>query len=244
MKRMLIGDPNIFAIESLVSIAHEELSFRALGFFVIHLGGLVYGLREPDATYLACSLDEVGRRVKQRGRHTAPFSAEPDAGKIIDADFDASHAPNENGERYFDLTPAEFQAHMVPDGASWAPDGDEAFDDGSSVLHFDVADRVRLIGYRLKRCPEDYPHDPNLPRHKWESFDRYQNDPPTVRDVWLKADEFYGILQRWHDAFLAEWAAAPKPFKASGHSDEHLAEIIRLGELTKQIRAKQEASKT
>ena len=29
-----------------------------------------------------------------------------------------------------------------------APDGDEAFDDGSYVLQFDVGDRVRLIAFK------------------------------------------------------------------------------------------------
>ena len=52
---MIIGDPKVFAIESCISIAYEELGARALGFFVIHIGGRCYGVREPDATWLACT---------------------------------------------------------------------------------------------------------------------------------------------------------------------------------------------
>ena len=72
----------------------------------------------------------------------------------------------------------------------WAPDGDEAFDDGSYVLQFDVGDRVRLIAF--KSCPGHF-------------YDR-----ATLSDVSLAADDFYCVLQKWHDAFEAEWASMPK----------------------------------
>ena len=72
----------------------------------------------------------------------------------------------------------------------WAPDGDEAFDDGSSVLQLDVGDRVRLIGFR---CGVGYHHD-----------------PATLRDVWLDAAGYYTTLKEWRDAFIAEWQNAPQ----------------------------------
>jgi len=28
--------------------------------------------------------------------------------------------------------------------------------------------------------------------------------------VWLTADDFYRVLQRWHDAFESNWMAMPK----------------------------------
>jgi len=34
--------------------------------------------------------------------------------------------------------------------------------------------------------------------------------PAPLRDIWLPADEFYGIVQQWRDAFLAEWEFLPK----------------------------------
>jgi hypothetical protein len=72
----------------------------------------------------------------------------------------------------------------------WAPDGDKAFDDGSCVLQFDVKDRVRLIAFK---SDDDYSYDPN-----------------TLSDVWLAAEEFYGILRQWRDTFESEWICTPK----------------------------------
>jgi hypothetical protein len=71
-----------------------------------------------------------------------------------------------------------------------APDGDEAFDDGSFVLQFDVGDRVRLIAFK--------------------SCHNYLHDAGSLSDVWLAADDFYGILRQWHDAFESEWESTPK----------------------------------
>ena len=72
----------------------------------------------------------------------------------------------------------------------WAPDGDEAFDDGSYVLQFDVKDRVRLIAFK--------------------SDGKYSYDPSTLSDVWLAAENYYGVLKQWRDAFESEWISAPK----------------------------------
>ena len=52
---MMFGIQEIFGIESGVAQAYERLSFRALGFFVLHVGGMRYGVFEPDATLLANS---------------------------------------------------------------------------------------------------------------------------------------------------------------------------------------------
>lgn len=239
---MIIGNPKTFAIESCISIAYSELGARALGFFVIHLGGRCYGVREPDATWLANSFDEVERRLAGRCTHIAPFATEPDAGKIIDAYRDTGYAPEQENQQFFGIHRSEFSDCFSSKNLVWAPDGDEAFDDGSSVFHFDTGNRVRLIGFNLKRCEQDYPHDPSIPSaHKCE-FHRYQHDPVTLRDIWLEAEEFYKILQSWRDAFESEWMKAPKPFKAHGEDkfyERHLAEIIRLSKLTESIRASQ-----
>jgi hypothetical protein len=56
---MICGDPSTFAIESNISRAFHRLSSRALGRFTVHLRGRRYGVFEPDATLLACSLDEI-----------------------------------------------------------------------------------------------------------------------------------------------------------------------------------------
>lgn len=235
---MVIGDPSEFAIESSINIAYEELGARALGFFVIHIDGRCYGVREPAATYMACSFDAVEGRIAKRGAHTAPFATDPNAGKIVDAARDADYAPDQDDKLFFGIPRREFSRFFYSDMLEWAP-GDEAFDDGSHVLQFDVEDRVRLIGFRLMRCEEDYPHDPAIPSADQREYHRYQHDPATLSDVWLKADKFYNILQTWRDAFEAEWKAAPKLFKAHGpdeRRDQHLAEIDRLGELAESLR--------
>jgi Immunity protein 42 len=188
---MLIGDPLRFAIESGITQAYERLSFRALGFFAIHICGCCYGRCTPDATMLACSFDEVQRRVVGRGSHTASFSSEPDGGKIADAFRDASYAPDQEHENFFGIPQPQFAKIFNVNKIVWAPDGDKAFDDGSYVLHFDVGRRSRLIGFNSRT--EDYHHNPN-----------------TLRDLWLEGDEFYSVLERWRQEFEAEWKAAPK----------------------------------
>ena len=72
----------------------------------------------------------------------------------------------------------------------FAPDGDEAFDDGSYILQFDVADRVRIIAFK--------------------STSDYRHNPTTLSDLWLDAELFYGILKDWHTAFQVEWSSATK----------------------------------
>jgi hypothetical protein len=187
---MIIGDESSFAIESTITHAYAQLSLRALGFFVIHIGGRCYGVRSPDATMLACSLGEVEDRIARRGKHTAPFAAGETAGEIADAYRDAIYAPEPGSQTYFGIPRSEFRRIIHSNHLIWAPDGDEAFDDGSHVLHFDVGHRVRLIGFK---CIEGYHHDPS-----------------TLSDKWLDADVFYGTLDRWRNAFAAEWAATPK----------------------------------
>jgi hypothetical protein len=71
----------------------------------------------------------------------------------------------------------------------WAPDGDEAFDDGSYVLQFDVDGRVRLVAF-------------NRPSSLV--------DPASVQEAWLAADVFYDILSQWRERFTAEWESRPK----------------------------------
>jgi immunity protein 42 of polymorphic toxin system len=185
----MIGNASVLAIESSITLAYERLSFRALGFFVIHVAGRSYGRRLPDSTLLACSYDEVGRRIAMRGSHNVAFATEPDAGKIADAFLNAIYA-KEPRESHFGIPLSEFSDMIQLKRIVWAPDGDEAFDDGSYVLQFDVQDRVRLIAFK--------------------SGHTYLHDPDTLRDIWLAAEEFYHVLERWHDAFESEWVSTPK----------------------------------
>ncbi len=180
---MIIGDPHIFAVESIITQVYKRLSFLALGFFVIHVNGVCYGVREHDATMLACSFAEVKRRIICRGRHIADF-AELNAGEIAGAFRSAVYAAAQE-ESYFGSTLSEFRRHFDRDANAllWAPDGDAAFDDGSYVLQFDVGDRVRLIAFKS---------------------DQDSYDPATLSEVWMPLERFYLFLQQWHDSFEAE----------------------------------------
>jgi len=186
---LIVGDPSHFAIESAITRAHNSPSLGGLGFFVIHVGGHRYGVSAPDATMLGCSFDEVRNRITEFGRHRAPFATELDAGAIADAFRNAIYA-DEQEDTYFGVPRAEFVDLIYSNHLMWAPDGDEAFDDSSYVLQFDVMDRVRLIAFT--------------------SGDTYRHDPVTLRDVWLASEDFYRILQQWYDAFQSEWKSMPK----------------------------------
>jgi hypothetical protein len=182
---MIIGDPSVFAIESGISQAYDRQSFLALGFFVIYVGGHCYGVREFDATMLACSFNEAKRRIANRGNHIASF-AESDAEQIARAFRSAVYA-DEQEKSYFGIEMSDFRRHFDQEANSllWAPDGDAAFDDGSYVLHFDLEKRVRLIAFK--------------------SIENYGYDPTTLSEAWMAADRFYDILMHWIDSFETEW---------------------------------------
>jgi Immunity protein 42 len=187
---VIIGNKSQFAIESVITEAYERLSFRALGYFVIHIENICFGVVSPDATMLACSFDEVANRIIDRGTHTAPFSEESSAKKIADSICSSIYSDEQKLERFFGVSRPKFIETVNSNKLIWAPDGDEAFDDGSHILQFDIDNRVRLIGFKRGGSdPEEY---------------------HSLTDIWLDADGFYTILQRWHDAFESEWATMTK----------------------------------
>jgi len=185
---MTVGDTSTFALESAITQAFETPSWRGLGYFVIHVGGESYGIRSSGQSMLACSFDEVGRRITQRGAHRAPF-AEAAAIDIANAYISSVYLDNKEEQKYFNLSEAEFTKTLFANSLVWAPDGDEAFDDGSYVLQFDVSDRVRLIAFKR---PDS------------------EVDPASLREIWLSSDVFYDILREWKGAFLDEWKLLPK----------------------------------
>lgn len=188
---MIIGDRSTFAIESGITQAYKRLGFRALGYFVLHIGGLSFGVPEADATLLAAAFNKAGIIISDRGKHTAPFSSDPNAGAIVDAIGKAIYGADPGDERFFGMSAQQFDATFK--ACQWHRNCDEAFDDGSAVYLFDVEDRVRLIANRPPAAINNYSHDPE-----------------TLRDVWLRSDEFYQILETWRTAFEAEWRAASK----------------------------------
>jgi hypothetical protein len=187
---MIVGDPNTFAIESEISVAYERLSQRALGFFALHVGGRCYGVRDWDATMLACSFDGVGVRIKDRGAHAAGAIADRTAEVVAKAFSRAIFMEHDSNEIFFGMQSRTFSDLIHSSKIMWAPDGDEAFDDSSYVLQFDIERDVRLIAF--SRAADDY------------------LDAGSLRDVWLPQEDFYRILQQWHEAFVAEWASLAK----------------------------------
>ena len=185
---MTIGETSIFAIESHIDRAFEKPSWRGLGFFVIYICGRRYGIKSPGQTMLACSLDEVERRISRRGTHEAVF-ADADATEIANAYTRAVYVDHDESETYFGMSETQFTEAINSRGIVWAPDGDEAFDDSSYILQFDVDERVRLVAFTRP--------DGSV-------------DPTSLREVWLSACDFYSTLLRWQDAFLAEWKSLPK----------------------------------
>ena len=188
---MIIGDPGVFAVESQMTSAYERPSLRGLGYFVIHINSIEYGVRSADATMLASSFDSVERRIAARGTHSALLlENEQNAGTIADAILGSVYAPDQDYKGVFGVPRTELSNLLHSNALIWAPDGDEAFDDGSHVVQFDARDRVRLIGFK--------------------SRDGYRHEPGSLSDIWISADAFYGILARWHQAFEDEWIAALK----------------------------------
>jgi hypothetical protein len=185
---MIVGDTSVFAIESEITRAFEKISWRGLGFFVIHVSGQSYGIKSPNQSMLACSFDQVMMRIEGRGTHQAPFAEAP-AIDIANAYTSAVYLGNSGSETCFGMSEVQFTRTLNSNSLLWAPDGDEAFDDGSHVLQFDVGNRVRLIAFkRLKLMV----------------------DPDSIRDVWLSSDTFYDALHLWRDAFMVEWRSLPK----------------------------------
>jgi hypothetical protein len=180
---------NNFSIESFISSAYSNKSTLAIGYFLIHIKGITYGIKEFDATALANSYDEVLRRLSMRGKHIAPHDL------IILPSLElAQIAENalygdvyDNQELWvFSMLRRELADLIYKNNLIWAPDGDEAFDDGSRVFQFDIDDEtVRLIGYNTTAD--------------------YKIDEDKLTDLIISSDEYYSTLEEWSNKFYNEW---------------------------------------
>ncbi|MBA3040237.1 MAG: immunity 42 family protein [Alphaproteobacteria bacterium] len=186
---MIVGDCCVFAIESRITDAVESLSQLALGSFFIHVGGRTYGSREPDASMLGCSFNEVEHRLQRRGTHQFPALADVAAADVTAAYLNAIYrdSPRMN---YFGLSRQQFADALQSSGSIWAPDGDQAFDDGSHILQFDVGCRVRIIAFLNTESPGEL--------------------SGTIREEWMDADLFYAIVSGWKTLFSIERASKLK----------------------------------
>jgi hypothetical protein len=157
-----------------------------LGWFNVFILGTRFGVCRPDATLLACSFDAVGFRIRDEGVHTAPFATDVEAATIAQC-FRHCEYGDEIGSNRIKMSKGEFKSYFVRERGScaWIPDGDAAFDDGSYVLHFDIQDQVRLIGFKS---------------HASSGI-----DPLTLRDMRMPADEYYNVLRVWYQDFESHW---------------------------------------
>lgn len=185
LNKITFGDPQQFSIQSGVSEKYSSRGQMALGYFIVHIRGCQYGVLQPDATLLACSFNEVLDRMKRRGTHIAPFSDEPDAEKIAQGFYTLNYGGYSPPPRVLGLSGKSFNTILRKNHIQWAPDGDEAFDDGSYILQFDIASQVRLIGFRTDESGKI--------------------DPSSLNDILLDADTYYDSLHRWSSAFLKNW---------------------------------------
>jgi hypothetical protein len=109
---------------------------------------------------------------------------EADAGSVASAFRRAAYGEREEDGLFFGMGAAQFRDAIYSNHLVWAPDGDEAFDDGSYVLQVESQDQVRLIAFL---GTPDFLYDPN-----------------SLRDLRLSGDEFYTVLRDWHDGFNDE----------------------------------------
>jgi hypothetical protein len=176
---MIIGDKNTFALESNINEALNEKSLIGIGYFVIYIDNERYGVFEDDATALACSYDEVLNRVQRRGMHISPFSMNSSAINIAKAVYTSLYSEPQSD--YFGIPHESFLDIVYSNHLVWAPDGDEAFDDGSYILQFDIDNEVRLIGFKSS-----------------------ENGLIKVKDIILESKRFYSILEKWLEEFNTE----------------------------------------
>lgn len=181
---MIAGNINEFAIESRICAAYANPGIRALGYFVIHISGHRFGVFRPDATLLACSFDEVERRIGRRGEHTA-FFAKASSKVIAEHTYNAIYNSTNEAELIFGRSHSEFSDLVFNHHLLWAPDGDQAFDDGSFILQFDIERDVRLIGFK--------------------SDDECKVIQNSLVDLSITAGAFYSTLEVWRRDFEREW---------------------------------------
>jgi len=139
----------------------------------------------PEATTLGCSFNEIKNRIVNRGKHIAPFAAELSPAKIADSIHHALYSDDSVASEYFGIPYNEFCNIIHSNNLLWAPDGDEAFDDGSFIFQFDIKDYVRIIGCKYN--------------------DSFNCDPDTLTDIRIEANEFYTVLMNWYDKFEQDW---------------------------------------
>lgn len=187
---MIFGN-DIFSIESNITEAYIDPGIRGVGYFTISLFKMRYGVYEKDATCLACSFDSIQERIKMKGTHVSyEHFMQGDALEIGKAVRASLYEEVDEENTFFGIAADNIRNSIYEKQLLMAPDGDSAFDDSSYILHFDLDEDVRLIGFKCQ--------------------DGGQIATETLRDVHIPAVVFYSILSDWRDAFMEEWTVMEK----------------------------------
>jgi hypothetical protein len=166
------GDKDCFAIEADISEAYSD-SFIALGYFTICIEGASFGLRELDATALGPAYRDARRRLANKGEHIFPYSCEPDGKRLVSLIESALNDDKDSGLTYYGVNADTFTDTIGKSRLAWHLCCSQAFDDGSSVWHFDCGEHVRLIAER----------------------------DGIFRDKVLSSKLFYGVVNEWIEKF-------------------------------------------
>ena len=189
--KKIIGDTSKFAIESGISQAFERRSFLALGFFLIHVGGVCYGVRDDQATMLSSPLQKLNRILRLRGLIQGPELFEQQTAAEIFELLDSVIFEGDQRKSCqlvqdsFDVADFLYSSH-----AAMHHGCDEAFDDGSVLYYFPFQNKVRIIAAL--------------------SGEDTSRKLVSIRDIWITSDEFYGVIKDWRDFFQSEWLLSTK----------------------------------
>lgn len=178
------GNADIFAIESLMAQPVLNDSQCGIGYFVLYVNSMMYGCRELDSTCLGCSYNEVKQRLRNRGKHVLEIPI-ADPVHFARSAIACMYGSEDDGAGYDFLDKECFLDILAQSGAWWAPDGDEAFDDGSNVFQIDCAESVRIIAFKRGAAGSV--------------------DESSLRDLTLDATAFYTILEQWIRDFEMDW---------------------------------------
>jgi hypothetical protein len=190
VEKMMIGNRDIFAIESSIFEAYDSPGQMALGFFVLYVGGRRYGYRDPDSTLIGTSFNGIRKRIANRGNHKSPLPSDADAAEIAIALSHANSLGDMDENQLYGIPWLQFFKALNSSGCILAPDNEQGFDDGSHVLQFDDRSTVRLIAFQITAS--------------------YRVEIGSLRDIRLPQEDFYGILEEWHTRFENDWISRPK----------------------------------
>lgn len=140
---MIFGDKSSFAIEIEIDEIYNDC-FIGDGFFIVFINGVFYGRRERNATSFPSTLNQLSYFIDNM--INTDISLENKSKEDISIGYYCQNYSEKNLSCY-NKDFLEKTCNLI----TWSPD--EAFDDGSYVIHFDNAGKTRIIGF--KSCMEN-----------------------------------------------------------------------------------------